>query len=69
MKTRTKEVKTFIIEWICECGGLMELDKDATTLFADPPKYLHTCDKCSETEYSEEQYPKAKMEYVDVEID
>lgn len=65
MKTRTREVKTFIVEWLCPCGGLMEQSEGAT-LMVMPPKYLHKCDKCGETEYSEVTYPKAKIEYMEM---
>ena len=69
MKTRTKEVKTFIIEWICDednCGGLMEHQNGMAILALDKPKYAHQCNKCGHDEYSDEVYPKAKVEYVDI---
>ena len=66
MKTRTREVKTYIVEWVCpeeECGGLLEHDGSMAVMVANPSRYLHTCNKCGATEYSEEIYPKAKIEY------
>ena len=64
MKTRTREVKSFIIEWICECGGLMQ-NSGRPVLLCSPPKIIHICDKCGAEENSIETYPKAKIEYVD----
>ena len=65
MKTRTREVKTYIIEWVCDCGGLVQHNVGDAVLMVNPPKHLHKCDKCDYNEYSEEIYPKAKVEYVD----
>ena len=65
MKTTTKEVKTYVIEWVCDqddCDGLMEQTGD---FMGD--RYLHECNKCGETKYSDETYPKAKVEYVELE--
>ena len=70
MNTRIREVKTYIIEWVCEkdgCDGLMEHSVGAAALLVDPPKYLHTCNKCDHDEYYGEIYPKAKVEYIDEE--
>ena len=60
-----KEVKTWIIEWNCPCGGIMEIDPNATVLLVNPPKYLHKCNECGQTEYSEESYPGSRLEYVE----
>lgn len=65
---RTREVKTFILEWVCGekgCDGLMEHHAGMAVIMAKPSKYLHTCNKCGADEYSEETYPRAKIEYVD----
>ncbi len=70
MKTRTREVKTYIEEWLCPedgCDGLMEHDGSMAVLMANPSRYLHTCNKCGHDEYDTETYPKAKVEYVDKE--
>jgi hypothetical protein len=65
MKTRTTEVKNYIVEWICECGGLME--DTGEWLEVTPPKFLHKCNTCDKTDYCQEQYPHAKLEYVEAE--
>lgn len=68
MKTRTKEVKTYIIEYLCpepDCDGLMEHHMGMAVLTVDKPKYSHQCNKCGHDDYAEDVYPKAKIEYVD----
>ncbi len=64
MKTKTTEVKTFIIEWICPCGGLIE-GTGGPVLASNPPKIPHECNKCQEQHYSETAYPYTKFEYED----
>lgn len=70
MKIRKREVKTFIIEWVCpkdDCEGLMEHHAGMAVLTVDKPKYAHQCNKCGHDEYAEDTYPKAKIEYIDEE--
>ena len=68
MKTRTREVKTYIVEYLCPedgCDGLMEHQQGMAIITSDSPKYAHQCNKCGHDEYTDEVYPKAKIEYVD----
>jgi len=70
MKTRTREVKTYIEEWVCgekHCDGLMEHHQGMAVLTIDKPKYSHACNKCGRDEYSDEMWPKARVEYIDEE--
>lgn len=66
-KLRTKEVKTFIEEWVCLCGGLMQDTGEPLLLDSAMPKTLHRCDTCKNNEYSEDTYPRARIEYVEEE--
>ena len=67
MKTRKREIKSYIIEWICQkdgCDGLME-NSGKPAILCHPPKFIHKCNKCGNEVNSLSTYPKAKIEYVD----
>jgi len=55
MPERRIEVRTVMVHWDCECGGLME--PTCGCLPMSPPKFPHKCDKCGHEETSYKRYP------------
>ena len=43
------EVKTFLVECICDNCGEGKMKPTGTCLTSNPPQYPHVCDKCGAT--------------------
>jgi hypothetical protein len=60
-----KEVKTYMVRAMCECGG--EYEHQGLVLTSWPAQYPHECNRCGKMETFLSQYPK--FEYKEVEND
>ena len=56
-----KELKTFRVKLLCDCGGEMKVVK---TLMSDPPQYQHTCVRCEKEVTMDRSYPCIEQEEV-----
>ena len=75
MKMVKKEVKTYRVRAMCECGG--ELVYDLKNAYVDifnsffsesKAEYEHKCNKCGKIEKLSEQYPLNIEEEVDIDV-
>lgn len=56
-----KELKTYAVHAMCECGG----EFHPTVMFATyPAQYQHCCDKCGKVMTFDVNYPEIKYEEV-----
>ena len=63
MKEVKKEVKTYIVHAMCDCGG--EYLPTGMALTSHPVQYPHVCDKCGDKQlFSDEMYPRTEYEEV-----
>lgn len=60
-----KEVKTYMISKICECGGTFQYEHNGVMLASYPPQYPHVCYSCGKIETFNNIYPKIEYEYID----
>ena len=64
MPETRREVKTYLINYICdECGdGFME--PTGKMLLTNQPGFPHQCNKCEARETFSDKYPKQVLEYL-----
>lgn len=56
-----KEVKTYMVEMLCPCGGVYEYTQ-GFALATFPPQYPHKCNICGQTKTFNCVYPKIEYE-------
>lgn len=59
-----REVKTFEVKMMCDCGG--EFLPTGFAQMSNPPKYGHQCSSCEKEVYLDYHYPKTVYEYLDL---
>ena len=62
MITERQEVKTYVVNAMCECGGKLNRDPDAPVLTSYPPQYSYICDKCGKSVLLTAFYPSIQYE-------
>lgn len=60
MQTIRREVRTYQVILLCDCGAQMELT--GVALMTHPAKYEHKCPKCGKREDLLESYPRIEYE-------
>lgn len=56
------EMKTYIVDMQCDCGGFMRPTDEANML--NPPQYKHKCECCGGIAYYPIQYPCQELRSV-----
>lgn len=59
------EVKTYMVNKQCDCGGIFKYDSSGFKLAVYPPQYLHKCNKCGTIEHFNHIYPILEHEPVE----
>lgn len=58
------EVKTKLVNYLCDdCGGVVDYS-DGNMLLSTPPKFKHACRDCHKEYIFTHKYPYTKYEYV-----
>lgn len=55
MTETKKEVKTYLVNATCDCGGVMVFQ--GISLLSHPPQYPHKCQLCDKVENLSDMYP------------
>ena len=58
------EVKTYMVNKQCDCGGIFEYT-EGFTLATYPPQYPHKCNSCGKSETFNHIYPILEYEPVE----
>ena len=45
-----KEVKTYMVSQLCDCGGTFQYESNGVMLASYPPQYPHVCYACGKIE-------------------
>jgi len=64
MSETEQEVKTYVVNYICdECGdGFME--PTGEIYLTNPPQYPHVCNKCGAKKTFNKKYPYQRLEHL-----
>lgn len=64
MPETRREVKTYLVDYVCDkChDGFME--QTGKVLCINPPRYTHKCNKCGDKKTFITRYPKQVLEYL-----
>jgi hypothetical protein len=64
MAEREAEVKTFVIQYICDTCNTGVMKPQELMLTVHPPLYCHKCDNCEATKNFDEKYPRVVYRYI-----
>lgn len=57
------EVKTILVDYVCDDCGKQVKYIDGNMILTDPPKFKHNCIECGKEYVFNHKYPTIKYEY------
>lgn len=61
--TKEREVKTYIVDAVCSCGGPLHFT--GMTKMSNPPWYVHGCNACYKLYDLRDHFPKTEYRTID----